>query len=193
MPVTAPVCARAELICSAKRPGAAVRGIVAEILCDENRSLTFTYRLLANTEELTIPPPGEPRRVEGLWRHTCFEAFLGMKSRPEYYEFNFAPSGEWAAYAFRNYREGGPLDEEDVAPRISLRDVVGGMELMSTIRLEHLPWIKAGTILSLGLSAVIEERDGSRSYWALKNPTAKPDFHHPDCFALEFAVPEQST
>ena len=36
----------------------------------------------------------------------------------------------------------------------------------------------------VGLSAVIEAKDGSRSYWALAHPPGKPDFHHRDCFAL---------
>jgi hypothetical protein len=35
----------------------------------------------------------------------------------------------------------------------------------------------------LGLSAVLEEQDGTKSYWALAHPPGgKPDFHHPDCF-----------
>jgi hypothetical protein len=36
----------------------------------------------------------------------------------------------------------------------------------------------------LGLSAIIEEASGRRSYWALAHPPGKPDFHHPDSFAL---------
>ena len=37
----------------------------------------------------------------------------------------------------------------------------------------------------LGLSAVIEDTSGGKSYWALAHPPGKPDFHHADCFALE--------
>jgi hypothetical protein len=39
--------------------------------------------------------------------------------------------------------------------------------------------------LFLGLSTVIEDDTGTLSYWALKHPSGKPDFHHPDAFALE--------
>jgi hypothetical protein len=35
-----------------------------------------------------------------------------------------------------------------------------------------------------GLSAVIEEKDGTKSYWAIAHPAEKPDFHDPACFAL---------
>jgi hypothetical protein len=45
--------------------------------------------------------------------------------------------------------------------------------------------------LRLGLSAVIEENDGTISYWALKHLPGKPDFHHPDSFALELALSDQ--
>jgi hypothetical protein len=37
----------------------------------------------------------------------------------------------------------------------------------------------------LGLSAVLEDTAGMRSYWALAHPPGAPDFHNPDCFALE--------
>ena len=37
----------------------------------------------------------------------------------------------------------------------------------------------------LGLSAVIEEHGGAKSYWALAHPPGAPDFHHPDCFAAQ--------
>ena len=38
--------------------------------------------------------------------------------------------------------------------------------------------------LRLGLAAVIEASDGTRSYWALRHPAGQPDFHHADAFAL---------
>ena len=31
---------------------------------------------------------------------------------PAYREFNFSPSGEWAVYDFRSYRNGGVLENE---------------------------------------------------------------------------------
>ena len=41
----------------------------------------------------------------------------------------------------------------------------------------------------LGLSAVLEEKDGTKSYWALAHPRGdKPDFHAPDCFAAQPAL-----
>jgi hypothetical protein len=40
----------------------------------------------------------------------------------------------------------------------------------------------------LGLSAVLEEKDGTKSYWALAHPNPdKPDFHLADCFTAKLA------
>jgi hypothetical protein len=50
------------------------------------------------------------------------------------------------------------------------------------------PNLPAGVVQAshrLALSAVIEETDGRKSYWALAHPPGTPDFHHPDCFTLE--------
>ncbi|MBI3061386.1 MAG: hypothetical protein HYY83_05345 [Deltaproteobacteria bacterium] len=39
--------------------------------------------------------------------------------------------------------------------------------------------------LSPDSAARAPAQDGTISYWALKHPPGKPDFHHPDAFALE--------
>ena len=134
---------------------------------------------------LRIPPPGPPRKADDLWQHTCFEAFISVKGEPAYREFNFAPSAEWAAYAFRRYREGAPLTGKGPAPRVTMRRAGDGLELDAVIGPDRLPAIAPLARLKLALSAVIEEEDGIISYWALKHPPGKPDFHHPDAFALE--------
>jgi hypothetical protein len=55
-----------------------------------------------------------------------------------------------------------------------------------------IPGIPADAEWALGLSAVIEQADGTKAYWALRHPSPAPDFHHPDCFALTLAAPEAS-
>src|ERR687891_2447317 len=34
---------------------------------------------------------------------------------------NFSPSGEWAFYSFRDYRDGGPMENDELAPKIAVR------------------------------------------------------------------------
>ena len=103
---------------------------------------------------------------------------------PAYREFNFSPSGAWQAYGFHAYRQGGEL-EDATAPRIE-RATEAELDLRVFLPARNLP---SGPRLRLGLSAVIEAVDGSLSYWALRHPPGRPDFHHSDCFALELARP----
>ena len=99
---------------------------------------------------------------------------------PEYREFNFSPSGEWAVYAFRGYRNGGGLENE-LSPGIVVHKTMDRLELAAEIPQGLLPH---GRPLRLGLSAMVEDAGGILSYWALRHPPGKPDFHHTDAFAL---------
>ena len=192
MPVTRSTSAAAVLISNLASRQQVIHGIEAKADASESGELTFSYTLIADVHRLLIPAAVAPRHVDGLWRHTCFETFIGVKSRPSYYEFNFSPSSEWAAYRFRAYRDGEPIDDPRFAPNISVEQTADRLRLAATVRLDRLPLIQPGTTLRLGLSAVIEAADGRLSYWALKHPAAKPDFHHPDSFALELALPDRS-
>jgi hypothetical protein len=131
----------------------------------------------APLERFVIPEAEEPGRAEELWRTTCFEAFLRPAGGEAYREWNFAPSGEWAAYDFSSYREGMSNAEVSAPPYIRMEDNLTWWALGATIA------VPAGTSWELGLSAVLEERDGATSYWALAHPGDKPDFHAPGCFA----------
>ena len=66
--------------------------------------LRIRFRIEGATARLRLPLPVSARRTDGLWQHTCFEAFLQADANDSYYEFNFAPSGEWAAYRFGGRR-----------------------------------------------------------------------------------------
>lgn len=173
------------LTCHPETTSRAVHGIEVRARWDLGGALALAYALKGDLSLVRIPPPRPPRREDGLWRQTCFEAFVSMKDKASYCEFNLAPSGEWAVYAFRRYREGAPFLQESMAPSITVRKTGDSLELDALIRLERLSTTHPGGPLRLGLAAVIEERDGVLSYWALKHAPGKPDFHHPDSFALE--------
>jgi len=155
----------------------ALRGVAARVH-RTREGIALTYSLEGQLERLRIPPPRPPRIAERLWQHTCCEIFIARKGLRGYHEFNLAPSGEWAAYAFARYRDGAPLLDEKLDPRISVRSSEEKLELDAFIRVDR-------AALSLALAAVVEDEDGALSYWALKHPPGKPDFHHPDAFAAE--------
>lgn len=147
-------------------------------------ALALTYTLTGDRAKLRIPPPRTPAWVDGLWRRTCFEAFVSMPGDSAYREFNFSPSGEWAVYHFRGYRDRSTVDEEAPTPTMTVRSTEQSLALDARIVLPHAFTIQP---LRLALSAVIEDHLGVLSYWALRHPPGKPDFHHADAFALEIA------
>ena len=173
------------LVCHPQTPFKAIHGIDVVVGGAAGGSLTLAFALESDLPGLRIPEPQPSRRVHGLWRHTCFEAFVMAGKGPGYREFNFSPSGEWAAYAFHGYREGGEL-EVDLGPGIVVRRTGDRLELDAEICRDFLP---PGRSLRLGLSAVLEDADGVLSYWALQHPPGKPDFHHTDAFALQLVLP----
>ena len=165
--------------------GGAVRAIGVRVCRKVAGMLAITYSIEGDLAQVRVPAPRPPQFVGALWRHTCCECFISLKERPEYHEFNFAPSAEWAAYAFTKYRDGAPLMDEALDPKIAVRKSARKLELSASIPLGRLSSVHPCATLALGMTAVIEEEDGGLSYWALTHPAGKPDFHHRDSFVLE--------
>lgn len=107
-----------------------------------------------------------------------------------YMEVNLSPSTAWAAYTFETYRGEPGLPAID-APPIDVDRKADLLRLTTAIDLSGIDLLNGGNMRMANLTAVIEEVDGTKSYWALRHPPGKPDFHHPDCFALELPAPEQ--
>lgn len=152
-------------------------------------SLEVHWRIEGALDGLRVPPPGEPGPGEELWRHTCFEAFVRGRGGPGYVELNVAPSSRWAIYRFRAYRE---REDETaagsaVAPHVAVAVAAGRIEAWAVLPAIALPPGGAAAGLDVGLSAVLEGRDGAMSYRALRHPPGRPDFHHAEAFALRLA------
>ena len=182
-----------------------VRSLYVEVQRLAPRRLIARYIVEGDIQHIRLGHHVHSRRLDELWRHTCFEAFLQVEGSSEYLEFNFSTEG-WNCYQFDDYREG--MREAAIAePRIEAArhekpvppgtrahmtdlDTLDGYQAPFLILQAHLE-LEARTELwtdrpwHLGLSAVIEERSGNKSYWALKHPDGAPDFHRADCFALE--------
>lgn len=150
--------------------------------------LVLHYRLEGDLDGLRIPAPAAAERTDGLWRATCFEAFVRIPGAEPYVEFNLAPSTQWSAYRFDRYRQGmAPADLP--APRLATTSQGDGFALSAELDLAALPDLRPEAPWRLALSAVIEDAAGGISYWALAHPAGKPDFHHGDGFALVLAPP----
>jgi hypothetical protein len=179
---------RYELICHPDTPASSISGVTVFVWPIDGevteRSFEF-YVYGANT--LALPAMRTSARADGLWKTTCFEAFLQRANATAYTEINLSPSFEWAAYSFDRYRDG--MREASLAfdPEItiSVRDC-GNFCLDSDLDVSDF----ATGIVRMGLAAVIEEKDGTKSYWALAHAPGPPDFHNRDCFIATLPAPD---
>ena len=174
------------LLCHPATPRDAVVGVDVELYATDGNDVLLSF-IVRGSCQLIVPEPARPERANDLWRTTCFECFLRPHGKGSYHEYNFSPSGRWAAYGFDAYRQGMRDLALVVAPWVGPDETAEPDTFVcdADLDLSHLP---LGP-LRLGLSAVIEERGGHKSYWALAHPPGAPDFHHPDCFAAELGAP----
>lgn len=168
-------------------PSGAIGALAADARRGPGGRLELVFEASAVTEALVVPPPAPGARADGLWRHTCFEAFVRAGDGPGYVELNLSPSGHWAAYQFGDYRE-GMANAEVPPPGIRVEREGDRLILAASLDLSaalppEAPW-------RASLTAVIEGQGGRMSYFALAHPEAKPDFHHADGFVLDLPVPE---
>jgi hypothetical protein len=160
---------------------AAVRAVVARAEL-AGASLRFEYRLQGELAQLAIPRRTPPRRVDRLWEHTCFEAFVAPAGSARYFELNFSPATEWAAYAFDGYRQGMRPLAFAQAPAIVT--AATDDELHVTAAVELAGFADAPWPWRIGLAAVVEDLAGGRAYFALGHPRTQPDFHDAAAFTV---------
>lgn len=150
----------------------------------DGATLRLGWRVTGDIARLAWHGAGGAGRSDDLWRHGCFEAFVGCGG-PAYVELNAAPSRRWAAYAFDDYRAGMRAAAAAVREQNwTLGAAVAAMELLVA-----LPDARAGDDWTAGLSAVIETTGGDLSYWALAHPGDRPDFHNRNCFVARLPAP----
>ena len=164
-------------------PPPRVQAVAANLRVSDG--LAWLTYAVSNTDEMKLPPSIPPERTDGLWQTTCFELFVAGRGEG-YRELNFSPSSAWAAYRFDGYRSG--MKTLPLHSRPDVTTIAGdkSFTLIAAIDARLLP---SGS--RIALSAVIEELDGTKSYWALAHPPGQPDFHHPACFAATLEPPSE--
>lgn len=167
-----------HLVCHPGFPCPAVRQLSVNVQCLPDKGLFLQYHLQGDLQQLRIPELQAPAMTDGLWQHTCFEAFIAREGGASYQEFNFSPSQQWAAYLFDDYRIRNPNWLSRHRYTIYPRGDADNLWVDVVIPLAELALVAPGQIGRLGLTAVIETVEGGLSYWALRHPAEKPDFHH---------------
>jgi hypothetical protein len=150
--------------------------------------LQLFYAIAGDTAALLVPAASGPGTADGLWQHTCLEAFVAAEGDVAYREFNFSPSGQWAAYRFAGERQRDTTTASDLPAPVMQRAITPTLLTLAV----HLPLAalpSSALHLELALCAVIEELDGRLSYWALEHLCERPDFHHLAGRSLRLALP----
>lgn len=148
-----------------------------------DHKVSADFSLQGNTTAIRWSAPlTEAKQGDELWKQTCFELFLAAPNRPEYWEYNFSPSRQWAIYAFKDYRQSAPLHITTTPiiepPRLS----DASFSLRVSFNLE--PPLLNKTLI-IGVSAIIDTTDDQRHYFALRHCGTSPDFHMRESFILE--------
>jgi hypothetical protein len=112
-------------------PAPVVRTIEVHAARAAGGGIALAYCLRGDMARLRIPAPQPPEPADGLWEHSCFEAFVGVLGEAGYHEFNFSPSGQWAAYAFSGYRQRDDSRVLLVPPQITAKLFAGRLTVMT--------------------------------------------------------------
>lgn len=172
-----------SLVAHPETPATGVNSVQVRWYETRDRLLVLRW-LITGADAVAVPPFAGKGRGENLWQTTCGELFLKDREGAGYREFNFSPSERWAAYRFSGYRE-GMVDIDIPSPEVSCDS--GQFLFVLTALLDAS--VLDGCDMA-GLSAVIEEKDGTKSYWALAHGPGKPDFHAQACFGLPLPARE---
>ncbi len=172
-------------------PSESVDHIEVDVLRGTPQTLTLTWLLTGDLSRIRLPAFRERSRADELWKHSCFELFVRGEG-DSYYEFNFAPSGGWAAYRLASYR--GEMSAAPGTPILdhAFRAGPRSLSMIATLNLSDLPGLSLGEPLRIGLSAILEDPTGQRSFWALAHAPGEPDFHNAVAFARDIPTMDYS-
>lgn len=163
--------ARRALRCHPLSPCDVVHEVTVE-LAFERDVLVVAYRIVGELARLRVPT--EPLDPERLWAHTCCELFVAPEGGEGYVEHNVSPNGQTRRFDFSAYRQ-----------RVSSS---AGIAATTTREPDALVVVArvplTTTVARLAVTTVVEDEHGTLSYWALRHPEGRPDFHHRDGFAL---------
>jgi len=164
------------------QPPSRVTGVQAVSQFLKDGTLFLRWRI-DGARQVVLPPYAGSGRADDLWRTTCFEMFLDM-GEGRYREFNFSPSGRWAAMDFASYRV--KLGDAELGdwPETSVER--GDVIVTGAVR---VPREALGGASRGALTTVVEEEDGVLSFWAGAHHKDQPDFHDASCFTLDFSPP----
>jgi hypothetical protein len=107
---------------------------------------------------------------------------LAVESSPRYWEFNLSPAGHWNVYRFLAYREGMTEETAFASLPVKVRSDPDCLRLELEVDLGSI--VRADQTLAIGISAVLKQISGEKTYWALTHCGPQADFHRRDSFSI---------
>ena len=157
--------------------------ISGRIVRDHN-VLTVHYSLVGDVERISIPAAApQTSRQNELWTSTCFEFFLSVPDRPEYWEFILSPSGNWNVFQMDAYRRAG-FREETRIDKLQLTCHISREQFTLEGAVDLHPILAPDEPIRAGITGVIQTIQGGETYWALVHPGPEADFHLHESFIL---------
>jgi hypothetical protein len=145
----------------------------------EDNILQLVYFIDGQVNDIDVPPFDQVKQSDSLWQTTCLECFLLLADGHTYIELNLSPKGYWDIYYFDDYRKPSSKSVDLLQVKsIQVNHNQNGLELKSEVDIAHI------SIKAIGLSAVIEDKHQSISYWALQHTSDQPDFHTKEDFIM---------
>jgi len=154
--------------------------------------IILSYSISSDISDIIIPaislapPKGGAetqlgKRMDDLWKTTCFEVFLASKTKKSYIELNLSPSLDYNIYSFSGNRLG--MKEEESLKIVNIEREVKEMPNIKGNNSFSLKFtiISNNTIsindLLINISSVIKYSNGNSSYYAINHGENKADFH----------------
>lgn len=139
---------------------------------DEN-SLFVRFDIRGEVQKILWPnSPSEGRHHE-LWKQTCFELFgaSSLSADSPYFEVNVSPTGAWNIYDFSSYRQG--MTESPSSSILETSFTISEDQALLEFQLS----LGSPVPKFIGLTCVVQTKEGDTQYWALQHSSPQADFH----------------
>lgn len=149
----------------------------------QNHQLSIQYQVNLSTYlEVWEQENSSLKRKIGLWKGTCFEAFLRDQTSGEYLEFNFSGTGQWNVFYFK--AKGQELCEYMPLKLTYHRFIKAKRQRIFefSFKLTDIPFQTDPSKLTLGLSTILCCDDDEVDYFAIEHKQEQPDFHDEHTF-----------
>ncbi len=143
----------------------------------EAKSLVCNFFVKGEMSTLDLTTPkSENKRLDNLWKFTCFEFFLKNKKQKSYIEFNANLSSQWNLYHFDDYRIGMKEHQYDYNPK-----VYHHLEKDSLSIDISLPFFDDSYNFGT-LTCILIDNTGKQNFFAPMHADLKPNFHDQKSF-----------